>query len=175
MILLLGLLGCESPRSVIELPPCATRMEVEGQATRLSTRRFELDHTFDLPFSRTLIQVSRAAPASPTSSAVATREYEIVDSQPDALRFFTGAAAGVVGALLLAGAGYDVLVQGRAIGEAQPFYESVWGAGLVSLGVLGMGTGWHPPRRVFVIPADSCAASPKPATTPEARRGVLER
>ncbi len=139
--------GCETTRSTIEIPACADRVEVEGQATELSSHRFELDHTFDLPFSRTRLQF--------TDGASPARTFDVTATQPDPLRLFFGAAVGVVGGLLVGSAVYDV-ANGRGIFEERPFYETLWGSGLVGLGLVGISTGWHPPRQEFSFPDDVC-------------------
>ncbi|HEY4220317.1 MAG TPA: hypothetical protein VGO62_03225 [Myxococcota bacterium] len=146
--------GCLTPKSYIEIPACANRVEVEGEATRLSTTRFELDHTFDLPFSKTEIELQDPSGGAP-------RDFEIVDSQPDALRAFLGAAVGVVGGLLLVSAAYNVGVEGAKISDAIPFYETIWGGGMVVVGTAGVITGWHPARRTFAFPDDVCPDQPR--------------
>jgi hypothetical protein len=160
-VVVVGLLGmgCETTKSIIVIPPCADRVETEGQATELSKRKFELDHTFDLPFSRTDVTMKTASGEE--------RSFEIVDSQPDALRLFGGAALGVVGGLLLASAAYNVSAAGQGFFDPIPFYETLWGGGFVVLGVAGMSTGWHPPKRVFEMPADVCPASSRPSRAPK--------
>ena len=151
------LAGCETPKSYVEIPACADRVELEGQATRLSSKRFELDHTFDLPFSRTVVAFQGLDQAE--------HRYDVVSSQPDTVRLLLGAASGIVGGLLLASATYDVAVGGRAFFTERPFYQTVVGGGLATLGVLGMSTGWHPPARAFFFPDDVCAAKPSTAKT----------
>jgi hypothetical protein len=159
LLVVVVLAGCETTKSIIVIPPCADRVETEGQATELSQRKFELDHTFDLPFSRTDITMKTASGEE--------RSFAIVDSQPDALRLFAGAAVGVVGGLLLASAAYNTAVAGAGFFDPIPFYETLWGGGFIALGVAGVGTGWHPPRRVFQMPPDVCPAASTPRRAPK--------
>jgi hypothetical protein len=49
--------ACATPKTVIEIPPCADRVEVSGQADRLSSQRFELDDTFDFAFTKTELKL----------------------------------------------------------------------------------------------------------------------
>ena len=168
------LAGCETPKSFIEVPSCADKVALEGQATRLSSTRFQLDHTFDLPFSRTVVDFAGPKGAS-------EHRYEIVDSEPDVVRMFVGGAAGVVGALLIGSALYDV-ANGRDFFQERPFYETVWGSGLVGVALVGIGTGWHPPQQALVIPDDVCPAqartspaSPSSPSSVEPHGEVFER
>lgn len=150
------LLACATPTSVIEIPPCADRVELEGQAERLSNNRFELDHTFDFAFSRTQLSFQAGG---------RVRDFVIPNNQPDPLRLFVGVGSGVVGALLLGTAVYDV-TSGAQVGD-RPFYLTLSGTGLMALGAGAAVTGWHPQRRVTTFPGACDGAAPAPAAAEE--------
>lgn len=133
-------LGCATPKTIIEVPPCADKVEIAGQAQRLAPHRFELDHTFDFVFTKTEL----------TFQGRDGKETLVLDnSQPDALRAVVGAGVTVLGALLLGTAWWDVTSGGRSITEERPFYEALWGGGMLAVGGLAIATGWHPDRRYF--------------------------
>ena len=125
------LLACATAKSVIEIPPCADRVEIQGQAQRLSPTRFELDHTFDLMLSKTQLSFQTAG---------GVKDFVVQSTQPEPVRLFLGLGAGVIGGLLFGSAAYD-LSQGQ-----DPLYPSLWGTGLVAVGTAVAVTGWHPPQ-----------------------------
>lgn len=143
--------GCATPTSVIEIPACADRVEVVGQASRLAPQRFELDHTFELPLTKSVVTFQ-------AGSEVKT--VELVATQPDPFRLFAGALAGVAGGLLLASASHD-LANGHTLDEDQPFYEALGGGALVAVGAFGVLTGWHPPQRYVSFP-EACLEGASP-------------
>ncbi len=130
-------LGCASPKTVVEIPPCADRVDVTGQAQRLGPRRFELDHTFDLVLTKSELTFEGRG---------GTETLVLVNDRPDALRAVVAAGLAGVGALLLGSAWWEVNVAGRSPLEAQPFYQALGGAGFTGVGVLLGITGWHPAR-----------------------------
>lgn len=137
---------------MIEIPPCADRVEIQGQAQRLSPTRFELDHSFDFMLSRT--QLSFRAGGD-------VRDLFVASTQPDPLRLFFGIGAGVVGGLLLLN-GADGLSQDQDILEARPWYATIGGALLLAAGTATAVTGWHPPQRYLTWP-DACPDQPRAA------------
>jgi hypothetical protein len=146
-LIVLAVAGACATSSVIEIPPCADRVETGGQAERLSARRFRLDHTFDLPLSRTVVSFR---------AGKSVRSFDVVNTQPDALRFFVGAGVDVLGAVLIA----DALLQAQDGRPATTFYESpelLSGVGSLLLigGTAAMFTGWHPPQELITFP-DVC-------------------
>lgn len=147
--------SCATTKSVIEIPPCADRVEIQGQAQRLSPTRFELDHTFDLMLSRTQLSLQANG---------AVNEFTIESTQPEPLRLFVGVGAVVIGGLLLGSASYD-LARGQALLDERPFYTSLWGSGLLVVGTAAAITGWHPAQSYITFPG-AC---------PDAPGGVLER
>jgi hypothetical protein len=142
--------GCGTT-STITLPECAARIEIVGQHQRIGDRVIELDHGLELPFTRTEIELASA------DGAVA-RTVVIENSQPEALRLLIGGGSVVASALLLGSAGYEVAVVGRDVADPQPFYSILWGSGLLVVGVVLMGTGWHP--RGDTVLNDGCADAP---------------
>src|SRR5262245_2273446 len=86
VVVVLAASACASPRSVVRLPPCADRVELEGQHRRLSARTIELDHTFDLPFSKTELTFTRTGDAG--GSRGATRRFVLENDQPEPIRSF---------------------------------------------------------------------------------------
>lgn len=129
--------GCATPRSVIEIPSCADRVEMTGQADRTAPTRFELDHTFDLMLTRTQLSFQR-------NGKVHT--FVVEANQPDPVRLFFGVGAAAGGGLLLWNASVDVS-NGR-----DPTLSALGGASLVGLGVAGAVTGWHPAQSYITFP-----------------------
>lgn len=129
--------ACATPKTIIEVPPCADKVEISGQAQRLAPRRFELDHTFDLAFTRTELSFQ---------GKDGTQTLVLDNDQPDPVRAVVGAGVTVLGAILLGTAVWDVTANERSLLEERPFYEAVWGAGMLGVGSLALGTGWHPDR-----------------------------
>lgn len=150
--------GCATQKSVIEIPSCADRVEIEGQAERLSKTRFELDHSFDLAFSRTRLAFEQGGQV---------RELTVDNNQPDPLRLFAGAGAGVLGVLLLGSAAYDVS-NGVDPFAQRPLLSTIGGAGLIGLGAAAALTGWHPARRYVTFPG-ACDDDGSVRLSPDAR------
>jgi hypothetical protein len=134
-------LGCTTAKSVIEIPPCADRVEIQGQAQRLSPTRFELDHTLDLMFSRTELSFRAGGDV---------RELVIESTQPNPLRLFFGIGTGAVGGLLLL-SGADGLLQGQDDVDSV-WYRTLGGAALLAVGTATALTGWHPPQSTITLP-----------------------
>ena len=133
----LAAVGCATPKTVVEVPPCADRVDISGQAQRLAPRRFELDHTFDLVFTKSeLTFKGRGEPQTLT----------LENDRPDPVRAVVGAGLTVAGVLLAGTAWWDVTAGGRDPFEERPFYEALWGAGMIGVGALALSTGWHPDR-----------------------------
>jgi len=133
----LATVACATPKTIIEVPPCADKVEISGQARRLAPRRMELDHTFDLVFTRTELSFQ---------GRDGTQTLVLDHDQPDPVRAVVGAGVTVLGALLLGTAVWDVTANERNLLEERPFYEAVWGTGMLAVGGLALGTGWHPDR-----------------------------
>ena len=138
LVVAMAAAGCATPKTIIEVPPCADKVEISGQAQRLAPRRFELDHTFDLVFTKTALHYQ---------GKDGTQTLVLDNSQPDPLRAVVGTGVTVLGALLLGTAVWDVTAGGRSIVEERPFYEALWGTGMLTFGTLAITTGWHPDRR----------------------------
>lgn len=138
--------SCATPTTVLEIPSCADRVEVSGQASRTSKTRFELDHSFDLPLMTAEISFQ---------AGKKVETVRLVDNTPDPLRFFFGAGATVLGAVLLGAASYEV-GNGASVLADRPFYEGIGGTALVGVGVTALLTGWHPQQRYVSFP-DACA------------------
>lgn len=133
----LALAGCATPKTIIEVPPCADKVEIEGQARRVAPQRFELDHTFDFVFTSTEL----------TFEGRDGKQTLVLDNrQPDPVRAVVGTGVLVLGSLLLGTAAWDVSAGGRSILEERPFYEALWGGGMITVGTLALTTGWHPDR-----------------------------
>ena len=135
--------GCMTPRSVIEIPECADRVEMTGQAERLGAHRFELDHTFDLMLTRTQLSFQ-------SNGKVET--FVVESNQPDPLRLFFGIGAVVGGALLVGNASYEVSERGADPYAAVPLWSTIGGASLVALGIGAAVTGWHPGQGYITFP-----------------------
>jgi hypothetical protein len=116
------------------LPPCVDEISVSGQHVRSGSTTLILDHSFDLPFSRTELVLERGD---------TKREVEIVNSTPDWWRLVGGSLVGVTGAGLMARYGY-----GLSIGEDPVRSPWLWTlpCGSIALGIGGLMTltGWHP-------------------------------
>jgi hypothetical protein len=138
--------GCMTPRSVIEIPPCADRVEMTGQVDRMGNNRFELDHTFDLMLTRTQLSFQ-------SNGKVQT--FVVESNQPDPLRLFFGIGAVVGGALLVGNASYEVSERGADPYAAVPFWSTIGGTSLIVLGIGGAVTGWHPGQSYITFP-DAC-------------------
>jgi hypothetical protein len=141
VVVVVGLSACATPKTLVEVPSCADRVEVQGQAERLSSRRFELDHTFDFVGTKTELSFEREGGG--------VERFEVWNSQPDPVRLLVSTGITVVGGLLIASAIYDVRVLNRDLFDERPFYESLWGGGMIAVGALGITTGWHPDRKVI--------------------------
>lgn len=127
--------GCATPRTIVEVPPCADRVDLSGQAQRVGPRRFELDHTFDFVFTKSeLTFEGRGEP----------RTLVLDNDRPDPVRVVVGTGIVMLGAVLLGTAWWDVSANGRDPLEARPFYETTWGVGMLAVGGLAVATGWHP-------------------------------
>lgn len=152
--MLVPFLGCATPRTVVEVPPCADRIDVTGQARRVGARRLELDHTFDLAMTKTELVFKGRGEA---------QTLVLDNDRPDALRTVVGAGGAALGALLLGASWWEVTAGGRTFAEAGPFYEAVWGGGLMAVSTLVVATGWHPARSYVewqgVCPAGDAAPS----------------
>lgn len=128
----------------MRLSECTSRIAVSGEHTRVSQRELIFDHTWDLPFTRTLVEVERDGKVE---------RLEVVNSAPDWPRVLTASVLGVLGTAALGRFAVDV-----AAGEDPYEPELSWlppvGAGLL----LGAGalaaTGWHPPSDTFI---EGCA------------------
>lgn len=138
--------GCATPRSVIEIPECADRVEMTGQADRVGNNRFELDHTFDLMLTRTQLSFQ-------SNGKVQT--FVVESNQPDPLRLFFGIGAAVGGALLVANASYEVTENAVDPYSAVPLWSTVGGSSLIALGTAMAITGWHPGQSYITFP-DAC-------------------
>lgn len=142
--------ACASPTSVIEIPPCADRVDVTGQASRMSPTRLEFDHTLDPPLAKSVITFQAGSDV---------RTVEAVSSQPEPVRAFVGGVAGVAGAIL-----FSTGMRSRAAGATRfaqdELIEVVAGASLMTVGVAAVLTGWHPPYRYTSFPEACPAAGP---------------
>jgi hypothetical protein len=136
-----------TPRSVIEIPECADRVEMTGQGERAGNNRFELDHTFDLMLTRT--QLSFQADGK-------VQTFVVESNQPDPLRLFFGIGAVVGGALLVGNASYEVSERGADPYAPVPLWSTIGGSGLIGLGVAAAVTGWHPAQSYVTFPG-ACA------------------
>lgn len=154
LVVALALAGCATPRTVVEVPPCADKVDVSGQAQRVGPRRFELDHTFDLVFTTSELTFKGRGE---------TQTLVLANDRPDPVRAVVGTGIGVLGAVLLGTAWWDVTANGRELFEERPFYEATWGAGMLAVGGLAVATGWHPARSYVewegVCPAGDAAPS----------------
>lgn len=135
------LCGCASPTSVLTVPPCTRKVEIEGQHGRRDATTLVFDHTFDLPFSRTKVVVERPGGVK--------EEIEIVNSEPDYVRLFVGGALVVIGGVLFTSAGIDA-ARGRSLLEERPLTSVLWGGAAASIGVAAAATGWHPPHSTII-------------------------
>lgn len=136
-----------TPRSVIEIPECADRVEMTGQADRVGNNRFELDHTFDLMLTRTQLSFQ-------SNGKVET--FVVESNQPDPLRLFFGIGAVVGGALLVGNASYEVTERNVDPYSPVPFWSTIGGTSLIALGIGAAVTGWHPGQSYITFPG-ACA------------------
>jgi hypothetical protein len=155
--------GCATPTTTIAIPPCADRVEVVGQASRQSPHRFELDHSLDLPWTKSVVTFQQA-PGGQEGQAE-RRSVELVSTQPEPVRLFVGAVAGVGAGLLFASAAYE-LSAGATLAQERPFYQTLGGVGLGAVAAAALFTGWHPVQKYVDFPG-ACPA--------EEERGVAER
>jgi hypothetical protein len=118
----------------LTIPPCADRLEVEGEHERVG-RRLVFDHSFDLPFSRTEVSLKRDGHEE---------TIQIWNNQPDGGRILVGAVAGIFGAVLWASAAYEVGLNGGAVTDEGVWYSGVFGTAAIAVGALLSLTGWHP-------------------------------
>lgn len=138
--------GCASTRSLITVPPCTREVRVEGQHARRDARTLELDHTFELPFSRTRVVVTRPGGV--------VEEIEIVASEPDWIRLFVGGALYLLGGVLLTSAAYGIAARGEPATAPGPLVGLLWGGAALVVGTAAAATGWHPPHSTVV--EDQC-------------------
>jgi hypothetical protein len=126
--------SCATTTSVV-VPPCAERVEVEGQHDRAG-RRLTFDHSLDPPWAVTEIVLERDGQQERLSAP---------HLRPDGGRLLVASVFGVLGAGLVAIAGYDLAVRGGAVDDDDgPFYAGVFGAAGLTLGALLGLTGWQP-------------------------------
>lgn len=151
--------SCATAKTVIEIPPCADRVEVAGQAARIGPQRFELDHTFDWMLSKTEV-VFR--------SNGNEQSLWLESNQPDPLRLFFGVGGVVVGGLLLSSAAYD-LSNDAVLFDERPFYATLFGSGFVILGAGAAMTGWHPQQSYVTFPNACPRAGAATSSTPYER------
>jgi hypothetical protein len=119
-------------------------VEIAGQHKRAGTERFELDHTFDLPWTRTRIVVEQKGGK--------VRESEVVNERPDPVRTALGAVLAGGGIAFTALGIYDVVTaNGGRLPDRTPYVFTAGGVAL-GLGIAGMGTGWHPASDTFIQP-----------------------
>ncbi len=137
LVAALAALGCASPKTIIEIPPCADHVDITGQAQRLGPRRFELDHSLDLMLTTTELSFKGRG---------GEEAMELVNDRPDAVRAVVGAGLAGLGAVLLGGAWWEVDAAGGSLGEARPFYQALGGGTMAAIGVVVGITGWHPAR-----------------------------
>ena len=134
MIYVLGCLGCVHQTQVI-LPKCVQEVAFEGEHTRIESTVFQLNHFWDLPFSKTKIEVQ-----SPSGQV---ETYTYANSQPNWWRVLLSVPFGLASALLLGNAALE-LSNGGTVGELSTLTA-------LSLGFIGqtgslalLMTGWHP-------------------------------
>lgn len=132
----MGAGACTTPTSQIRVPPCVDQLTVSGQHARGSRTTLILDHTYDLPFTRTEISIE--------GRDGRVRELVVTNSAPDVWRFVGAGLMGTISGLLFAGFAYSA-------SEGEPVFDNGWILALatgVVAGGLAVGmvlTGWHPP------------------------------
>ena len=156
-LLLMGSTACSTPSTHIRLPACAKEISVSGQHTRGGRTTLILDHSFDLPLSRTQITVERIDGT--------TRQLEVVNASPDWWRLLGGSLLGTSGAALLTRYGYGVGAAGEDPIRTPWLWALPCGLALCGVGSLVALTGWHPSGDTVI--EDRCAEVPP--------KGVVDR
>ena len=136
---------------MIEIPACADRVEITGQAQRLApigseAARFELDHTFDLMFTRTQLSFQGGG---------GVETFVVESNQPDPLRMFLGIGAVVGGALIAGSAANDVAGGAHPLAD-RPLALGIAGGALIATGAAAAMTGWRPSRSYVTFPESAC-------------------
>lgn len=153
IVVSLGSAGCTTPTSKVRLPSCIDRITVTGQHQRAARGTLVLDHSLDLPFSRTVLEVE--------ARDGEVRRYSATNSFPDVGRLVGGSLLGATGGALL-------VRYGVAVGDGEDALRSGWfwalPMGLVVGGIGGamLLTGWHPGSDL-VIEEDVCREPPEGA------------
>jgi hypothetical protein len=143
-------------------------VSLEGQGRQLGPRTFEFDHTFDLAFTSTQLDVRRAD---------RTDHVVIVNDAPEPLRFALGGASVFGGGVAL---GYALFVandrsSGFTASSPDVIGTEIAASGFMALGLGMMLTGWHPSRKVTEI-LDTCEDAPATSSRAPARdNGPYER
>jgi hypothetical protein len=140
--------ACATPSSRITLPECVERVAVDGQHAR-SGRTLILNHDFDLPGTRTRLELHHADGS--------VEERVLVNTVPEYWRLLGGTAVAVVGAGLATR--YAVaLLDGEDPLRSEWFWTVPVGGAAVGVGAALALTGWHPPADTTL--EGRCAESP---------------